>query len=168
MRAACFLLVLIMGCGDESSVVERPGEPAVVNVASDDDAMVAAIHQARDSVDGFLARLPTLRAKGEYYSVKVPVDTGSGIEHIWLDSPDYVDGAFHGKLGNTPLSGALKLGDVVTTPRDEISDWMAVSNGELFGGFSVILLRARLSPEEQAEFDASLGVPLPASARVFP
>ena len=167
MRATCLLLVVVLGCGQESPVVERPGNPDVVGVATDDADMLAAIRQARDSVDSFIAQLPALRDAGEYYSVKVPIDTGSGIEHVWLDAPEFTNDAFHGKLANVPLAGTLQLGDVITTPRAVISDWMAVRNGEIFGGFSVILLRSQLPPEEQAKLDASLGLTLPASARVF-
>jgi uncharacterized protein YegJ (DUF2314 family) len=160
-------ILMLACCGGQPSVVERAGEPAVVNFQSDDREMDAAIRAARESVKGFIAELPRLRERGEYFSVKVPIQVGSNVEHVWLTSLEFRDGSFYGALGNEPLAGPSKLGDQVSTPVTEISDWMAVRNGKLFGGFTVLVARSRMSPAQRNEFDESVGFTLPASARPF-
>ena len=44
---------------------------------------------------------------------------------------------------------------------------MAVRQGELYGGFTVILARARMSSAERAKFDAGAPFRVPATARRF-
>lgn len=166
-HAWVFGAVLLVACGNNASVVERPGNPAVVNFERDDEEMARAVEQARDTVEKFIEELPELRERGDYFSVKVPIQAGSGTEHIWLDAPTFENGSFHGKIGNEPLEGPLKLGDRVITPLAVISDWMAVRDGELYGGFTVLVVRARMSPEQQSAFDESVGFRVPAAARSF-
>lgn len=94
-------------------MVERSGEPAVVNFEENDQETAEAVRRARESVDRFIAQLPTLREQGAHFSVKVPIATGAGTEHVWLDSAKFGDGTFVGKLGKVPLVEPLKLGDTV-------------------------------------------------------
>jgi uncharacterized protein YegJ (DUF2314 family) len=161
------LLLALVGCGGDSSVVERPDQPPVVNFEQSDEEMAAAIRQARGSIQGFIDQLPALRAEGAYFSVKVPIQVGLNTEHVWIDSPQYANGAFHGKLGNEPLEGPFKLGDLMSTPVAELSDWIAVRGGECFGGFTIVVVRSRLSPEQRLAFDQNAGILVPAVARPF-
>lgn len=164
---AVLLLVLLFGCGNDPSVVERPGQPAAVRFANNDDEMAAAIQQARESIQGFLAELRALRDRGSYFAVKVPISVSGGHEHVWLGYPDFNNGTFQGAIGNDPIAGSLKLGDKITTPFGDISDWMAVRDGELYGGFTIVVARARMTATQRAEFDASVPFRVPALARRF-
>jgi uncharacterized protein YegJ (DUF2314 family) len=147
--------------------VHRPGEPDVVFFEDDDPDMAAAIERARASFPGFQAKLAELRARGDYYSIKVPVDADANTEHVWLEGAEILEGRVRGKLGNALLAGPHKLGDEVTVPVESISDWMAVVGGDLYGGYTVIVARARMSEEERAQFDRSVDFRVPESARVF-
>jgi uncharacterized protein YegJ (DUF2314 family) len=168
VRTASLLCALLaVGCGNDASVVQRSGQPAVVAFDNRDGEMAAAIREARDSVQGFIGELPALRGRGDYVAIKVAIPGGPGTEHVWLASPAFSDGAFHGVIDNVPLGGRLKLGDSVTVKVSEISDWMAVRQGELYGGFTVILARARMSSAERAKFDAGAPFRVPATARRF-
>ena len=40
--------------------------------------------------------------------------------------------------------------------RNEISDWMYIKNSVLHGGYTIRLLRDRMTEEERKEFDASI------------
>ncbi len=155
----------LLGCSPDTETVHRPGEPAVEFFESDDPQMGAAIEGARASLPAFQAKLAELRAAGHYYSIKVPIEAGSDREHIWLEAPEIRDGQVHGKLGNSPLEGPHKLGDPVTVPIEHISDWMAIVNGELYGGYTVIVARERMSEEDRASFDRSVDFKVPAQAR---
>lgn len=168
MKTASLLCALLaVGCGNDASVVHRSGQPAVVAFDNRDGEMAAAIREARDSVQGFIAELPALRGRGDYIAIKAAIPGDRGTEHVWLSSPSISDGTFHGVIDNVPLGGRLKLGDSVTVKVSEISDWMAVRQGELYGGYTVILGRARMSPAERATFDAGAPFRVPATARKF-
>jgi len=169
VRAAPIALIalVLLGCGEHRSVVHRQGEPDVVRFDGADVEMDAAIKTARTTFPGFVAELPDLVKRGDYFSIKVPVETGASIEHIWLEAPELRDGRVTGTLGNAPLEGPLKLGDSVSVSIEEISDWMAVVDDELFGGYTVLVARGRLSNAEQKEFDSSVGFRVPESVRRF-
>ena len=161
------LAVALFACSPDTETVHRSGEPDVVFFEHDDPDMAAAIQDARTSFPAFQAKLGELRARGDYYSIKVPIDAESDTEHVWLEGAEILDGRVRGKLGNTPVTGTHKLGEEVSVAIGDISDWMAVVGGELYGGYTVIVARERMSEEERAEFDRSFDVRVPATARVF-
>ena len=169
MRVTPIALValLLLGCAEDRAVVHREGEPDVVLVEEADAEMEAAIKQARSTFPGFVAEIPHLMKRGDYFSIKVPIKAGPNTEHIWLDAPALRDGRVTGALGNAPLNSSLELGDTVSVPIEEISGWMAVVDNELFGGYTVIVARGRMSKTEQEEFDASVGFRVPKSGHPF-
>lgn len=148
-------------------VVHRPGEPEVVHVPAEDAEMNQAMAEARRSFATFAERIDALRAAGAYYSVKVPLEVESGVEHIWLDSPSVAGGMVSGPLGNVPLSDRYASGQQVSIAVGSISDWMAVVDGKLFGGYTVLVARARMSAAERAQFDERMEFELPAVATPF-
>ena len=81
-------------------------------------------------------------------------------EHIWLDDISYDGDLFTGRLSNAPLHlEDLKLGDKVSVATDDVSDWMIVDeDGRLTGGYTLRVLRNRMSPEEQEQFDKESGL----------
>lgn len=155
--ASCFSAI---GCGDNrqaGTTVERDGEPPFQFIKPDDSKMNRAIAQARSSVRGFVRALQNPAANQSDFSVKVPVDTGSGIEHMWLTSVRHQHGKFTGLINNEPVEGGkVKLGDEVTFGEQEISDWMYVENDKLVGGYTIRALRDSMDPEERAKLDSSL------------
>jgi uncharacterized protein YegJ (DUF2314 family) len=167
VNPVALVALLLLGCAEDRAVVHREGEPDVVLFDEADAEMEAAIKQARSTFPGFVAEMPHLMKRVDYFSIKVPIKTGASTEHIWLDAPILRDGLVTGALGNAPLEGSLELGDSVSIPIEEISDWMAVVDNELFGGYTVIIARGRMSQVEQEEFDASVGFRVPKSVRPF-
>ncbi|MEL6449367.1 MAG: DUF2314 domain-containing protein [Pseudomonadota bacterium] len=153
---------------DKPELVERDGEPTVVVYPSGDESMPKAIADARATVASFVEQLPALEANATaYYSVKAPIETEGGTEHIWLDSIVYEDGKFTGKLGNEPLSSELSYGQEYTLPADEVSDWMAVVDDVMFGGYTIYVSRDQLSPERREAFEDRLGFTMPATPQSF-
>ncbi|MEO1594903.1 MAG: DUF2314 domain-containing protein [Pseudomonadota bacterium] len=154
----------LAGCGPSSAtepspeIVERDGEPAVVIYPSHDDAMKQAIADARGTVAGFVEALPELQAdETAYFAVKAPVPTRGETEHIWLDPVVHEDGNFVGRFANEPISPELSFGEQYTLRVETVSDWMAVVDGVLYGGFTMYAMRDQLSPEARAEFERSIG-----------
>ena len=168
-RAASGLLPLFLACGAPADrFVERPGEPIAREFAADDPEMAAAIAAARASAGSLIERLRSLQAEGAAVSVKVPLQVGDRVEHLWLSELDFRDGVFHGNIANLPIGeGAWSLGDAVAVKPEEISDWMVVRDRALYGGFTIIVVRRRLSEEQRREFDASVDFVTPSSARTF-
>ena len=165
-RSLIFLFLLV-GCAPDAQVVNREGEPEVVHVRTDDSDMNAAMASARRSVDGFVQEIPSLLSSGAYFSVKVPLEVSGGTEHIWLDSPSINGGVFQGALGNVPLDSSYRLGQRVSCEVGEISDWMAVVDGELYGGYTVLVARDQMSKADRRAFDNSVGFKVPEVAREF-
>lgn len=81
------------------------------------------------------------------------------VEHMWLTDVDY-DGEFvSGELVNAPNKlKSIKQGDTLRVAIGGLSDWMYVIGGDVYGGYSVNLLRARMSAKERKNHDAAWGL----------
>jgi uncharacterized protein len=78
------------------------------------------------------------------------------VEHMWLTDVDYDGEMVSGELVNAPNKlKTIKQGDNLRVPIAQLSDWMYVLSDVVFGGFSVNLLRARMSAKERKNHDAA-------------
>ena len=112
----------------------------------------------RGSIDTFLQALNSLQANRTHFSVKVAFRDGDAVEYMWLNDVDHQAGTFLGSVGNVPeVVASVSFGQAVTVPVSQIADWMFVEDGRLKGGYTIRLMRERLSPEERAEFDENIG-----------
>jgi len=147
----------LLGCDRQAgAVAHRAGQPEVEMVAPDDSAMNAAMGTARATLDRLAERIARPPAGQSNLALKVRLEEGEAVEHIWLTDLGYADGRFFGRVSNEPLDlRKVRLGDSVSAGREEISDWMAVENGRLVGGYTLRVLRDRMSPAERAELDTS-------------
>lgn len=96
---------------------------------------------------------------------------GTGVEHMWLSNIDFDGLAVTGVLTNAPnWLTTIKQGDLLRVPLSRISDWMYVIGGEVFGAYTVNLLRSRMEPRERQEHDDAWGLDFgdPAKPRVAP
>lgn len=102
--------------------------------------------------------LPT--AAQTYFAVKArfaAADAAGDYEHLWLYDITPTPAGFIGRIGNEPLYAThLRLDEQVTVSTADISDWMIIENGVLKGGYTMRVLRDRLSPHEREQFDASI------------
>lgn len=146
--ALCVLSLITMpACG-------QSGDDRVTMVRADDAEMNAAISKARATVGTFITALRTRNRAQSALSVKVPIADGDDVEHFWLSNVSYDGALFHGDIANDPQTvKKVKFGQPVSVRPTEISDWMYVDNGRLVGGYTLRLLRERMSPSERAEFD---------------
>ena len=148
------LLVFTLAC-TSSAPGDQRDSGRVQLVERDDPAMTAAIRDARGTVRSFVARLARGPVSGSV-SVKAPVTDGQDTEHLWLAPVRVANGRFHGVVANEPvLVEGLEAGDTLSIPIDSISDWMLVDRDTVFGGFTVHLMRARMSAGDRQAFDAS-------------
>jgi uncharacterized protein YegJ (DUF2314 family) len=148
------ITLLLAGCNaDESS--------DIMTFSPDDSEMNSAIQEAGRTLDTFIENLQSPKPGQRDFSIKArfAYDTDEAShEHIWIDNVAYEGGKFRGTIANDPVYvEGLKFGDAVTIDKSDVTDWMYVDNGKLVGGYTLRVMRGRLSPQEREEFDASLG-----------
>lgn len=142
------IALFAIGCGTQptasSTVIpEAPEGSGVVNVANDDPEMDAAMKKANSTLAFFETSWNENRH--DVYSIKFALPTSSGdLEHIWF-SPTSIEGdSFTGTCANDPLDiPNLKMGDVRTVDRAEVSDWMMLVGRKCFGGYTIRVLAER-------------------------
>jgi uncharacterized protein YegJ (DUF2314 family) len=154
------LVLVIAFCSiscKNSNKVERENQPTIYNVESDDKEMTEAIKKANQTLTDFNSAL--LDSTIEVKSLKVRFDTPKGIEHIWISNIKYDNGKYSGILDNLPeYVTENKIGDKIDVDTTKISDWMYIQNGKLIGGFTIKLLRNRMTESERKQFDAESGM----------
>jgi uncharacterized protein YegJ (DUF2314 family) len=98
-------------------------------------------------------------------------DEAPEVEHMWLSDIDFDGECVSGVLQNTPnWLKSIKQGDSVRIPLHEIEDWMYALDDEVFGAYTVNLMRSRMGRQERNEHDAAWGVNFgdPAKIRLVP
>ena len=102
---------------------------------------------------------------------KTRTDDTPEVEHMWMADVDF-DGRFvSGVLLNDPnWLKTVKKGDSARFRLNEISDWMYSIRGEVFGAYTVNLLRSRMGRQERREHDGAWGLNFgdPTKIRVIP
>jgi uncharacterized protein YegJ (DUF2314 family) len=152
------VLVLVPFLSCDSSLKEkivRDGEPDVIQLTEDDREMNHAIQTARDLFPIFLSAIQSQDSSGFHsFRIKMRFEHSEGGEHIWVDQVSLVSGELVGVIGNDPVSVEnIKMGDTVKISQNRVSDWMFFNGDNIEGGFSVKLLRKRMTPEERTQFD---------------
>jgi uncharacterized protein YegJ (DUF2314 family) len=93
---------------------------------------------------------------------KFPYGSSGAAEHMWIGDLAYSGDLFQGTLENDPVYVQdVKLGDRVTVKVEDISDWMIIDDNRMLGGFTLHVIRNRMSEEERKQFDANFGVEIP-------
>ena len=121
----------------------------VIGVAADDAQMNAAITRARSEVGRVIKAL----ASGHEVSIKLAVRDGSQVEHFWLSDVTYssVTETFSGKIDNDPDTvRTVAYGQSVSVPKGEISDWLYMEGGRMFGNYTLRVLLPKM-PKAEAD-----------------
>ena len=90
---------------------------------------------------------------------------------MWLSEIDFDGKLVTGVLLNAPnWLKKVKKGDSARIPLGEISDWMYAISGEVFGAYTVNLLRLRMGRQERQAHDHAWGLKFgdPAKIRIAP
>lgn len=146
---------------------------ALVYFSKDDDReMQAAIEKARETFRYFWRELSweyrRIVPAFDMTAIKVPFqdppeiaerEGAAGVEHMWVSEISFDGVDITGKLLNSPnWLKSVSEGDDVSVPLNGISDWMYVFQGRAHGGFTINLLRSRMSKRERAEHDGAWGL----------
>ncbi len=80
-------------------------------------------------------------------------------EHMWLSDVDFDGRRVKGTLLNSPHSlKSYSEGDTVEISGKQLSDWMYVVADEVCGGYTVDVLRSRMSKGERKQHDDAWGL----------
>lgn len=81
------------------------------------------------------------------------------LEHMWVGDISFDGKIIRGNLLNQPNQiDNLNQGDIVEFDREEISDWMYSINNNVYGAFTVNVLRSRMAKKELKEHDDAWGL----------
>ncbi len=88
-----------------------------------------------------------------------PSEDGTDVEHMWLNDVDFDGQMIRGVLLNSPnWLKTISEGDSVCIPLEQISDWMYSIGGEVYGAYTVNLMRSRMGVRERREHDSAWGL----------
>ncbi len=155
IRFAFPLAVLLMVLGfllaaAPMAFAQRGG---IIDFASGDPEMTAAIATARASLPEFWSRHGAPQAGEDGFALKVAVPVGpKHNEHIWVgDVVRAKDGRLSGRFANQPRDiKGKKAGDAVTFTEAQVSDWMFMRRGKIVGAQTLRPMLKRL-PKAQAD-----------------
>jgi uncharacterized protein YegJ (DUF2314 family) len=75
-------------------------------------------------------------------------------EHLWIDKVAYDGKTISGEVASEPADlKSVKLGQKVSFPLEQLSDWLYVENGMAKGAFTVQYLRKKMNEKERKEHD---------------
>lgn len=135
------------------------GEAGSVAVESQDQEMLAAMAEARRTLNEFDRRLANPTPKQSMAIIKGRFAEGDLVEHMWLGQIEVTPEGYRGVLGNEPYElTTVKAGQTLVLARADVSDWIVVDDGKLAGGYTMRVLRSRLPENERAAFDAQNGI----------
>ncbi|MFQ6575345.1 DUF2314 domain-containing protein [Pseudomonas sp. UM16] len=89
-------------------------------------------------------------------------------ENMWVSDVEFDGETIKGILINTPQwVTSLSAGDVITVPLSDLDDWMYVTDGVVYGGYTIDVIRSGLSIEERASHDAAWGLEFGAPGEIL-
>ena len=96
-----------------------------------------------------------------------PDDPDASSEHMWIGEVFYDGRHISGVLMNQPnWLESVKQGDVVEIPLERVSDWMCVVGGEVYGGYTVQIIRGQMTEDEREKHDEAWGLDFPPPSEV--
>ncbi|MEP3889347.1 MAG: DUF2314 domain-containing protein [Hellea sp.] len=135
----------------------------IFNSPSNDSEMEHAARQARKNFKFFWREMTweyrrIIPAMG-IASVKIRFDEGDTTEYLWANVFNFDGINLYIEVLNTPNElKKIKANDQLTVPFEQLYDWLYSLDDEIFGGFTVNLMRKRMSSPERASHDGAWGL----------
>jgi uncharacterized protein YegJ (DUF2314 family) len=137
--------------GSANGAQSQSATDHIVNFASEDAEMNAAIAHARETLPRFWAAFDA-RA-GENFSLKVRVPYDGGNEHIWVSDVARDGDHYSARYADDPEHIPGKhAGDTLQFTEDQISDWTLDRGGKTYGYFTTRVIFAHMAPAERANY----------------
>ena len=153
MRQKIKTWLLVLALSAVASACSR--KPATLTDEYDQKEMDAAIAKARSTVDDFIV---VLNQKGaDSFFIKAPITDANGTEYFWVSDVTYSNGTFVGKIGNEPgIVKNVKEGQVWSTQKAEVADWMYMKGDRIHGGYTIDPLLASMPKDQAARMRSQL------------
>ena len=141
------------GCGKGG---DQPD--TLIDSGYDEQEMETAIARARKEVDRFITELS--QPTGENHAVKVPITDSGETEHFWLINVSYRNGQFEGEINNEPgIVTNVRMGEKRKVNKADISDWMFMRGGKLYGNYTMRPLLTTMPKEEADKYRSMFAEP---------
>lgn len=152
------LILFVYGC-NRSNSIKRENEPLILTVESADVAMNKAIEKANQTLPEFYKALESQNKDYYGFGLKMIFKASDRNEHIWINGLFKKNNEYFGVVDNLPeFTNEVKQGDTIKIDSNRISDWMYLDNEKLRGGFTIRILREKMTQEEREEFDKTSGM----------
>ncbi|RMM30750.1 hypothetical protein ALQ80_04327 [Pseudomonas coronafaciens pv. oryzae] len=93
------------------------------------------------------------------FATQSPDPDSPSVENMWVTDVDFDGQSLSGVLMNEPVwVNSMGAGDPVTVPLTSLNDWVYVSDGRVFGGFTIDALRSGMSAAERIAHDQAWGL----------
>ena len=148
---ATFLLLalIIAGCSDK---------PDTLIEDYDEAKMEEAMAEANSTLDQFFTRFRTPQPGDEAFALKVRIEDDNGAEHFWLGQLNLEKEPYSGVIDNEPgIVECVKLGERYSFAKEDISDWMYMSNGRMQGNYTLRVALESMPPEKAAAIKTAFG-----------
>ena len=120
--------------------------------------MLAAIAQARATLDAFLELVRYPEPDTSTFKLKILVRDGKSMEVFWIKPFWILADGFQGVIANAPeIVGNVQLGQTVDFSRSDVIDWGYVRNGRQVGSFTVCVLFRYMRPFDADYFRRNNG-----------
>ena len=117
------------------------------------------IKTAKQTLSKFNEALQSKNPNFGYFALKIPFKTPKGKEHIWVSHITIKESKYFGVVDNLPeATSEVKIGDTIQIVNERISDWLYIEKGKLRGGYTLRLLRKRMTETERKQFDNENGL----------
>ena len=145
------LASLLTGCSERVRVT---------GVKADDAEMNAAIAKARETLPQFWQVFDRREHGESKFALKVKLTDKHGTEHFWAMNLERRDGRILGTINNDPeIVASVKLGDKITIPEADISDWLYLRDGKMVGNYTIRPLFKTMSAKEVEQYKQLLAEP---------
>lgn len=121
--------------------------------------MNQASRQARDTFKQFVGQFGKRDQACSIFIVKAfftDPKTAHGDEHLWLTVQSLSNSSVTGIITSRPMFiTSPKPYDTVEILLKQLSDWLYVRDGRAVGGYTVQLLRSRMTASQKAQHDSA-------------
>lgn len=139
--------LLLSAAQSTPALAQNPDADPTIAFEADDPVMDAAIAEAQRTLPEFLAVLADPPAGAGEFVIKFPL---GGWEHIWVDNLRVRGDRILGNLANAPEQEGHRLGDDVSVPLAEVTDWAYRAPDGVMQGHRTTRVLLQQVPEEAA------------------
>ncbi|UYZ57689.1 YegJ family protein [Hymenobacter latericus] len=148
---------LLAGCVSHDKEKGWNADSFMYNAERNDLAMLEAQRKSRATLAEFITALNSQDSANYNFAVKYGFVDGSEREYMWIGDLTVEGDSLYGKVDNEPeYIHSVVSGQRVSIHKDSIADWNYIRNNRLIGGYSIKVIRDRMTPAERVEFDKSV------------